>query len=191
MRVLLLDNYDSFTFNLVQALRARGAEVLVVRSDTITVDEAFALDPDRIVLSPGPGRPEASGVLMPLARAALRARVPTLGVCLGHQALALAMGASVVRAPAPRHGKVSRVRHDGTGLFRGLPDEIEVGRYHSLAVDASTLPAELAPIAWADDGVLMGVRHVDAPIHGVQYHPESFLTPLGERQLEVFLRDPG
>jgi anthranilate synthase/aminodeoxychorismate synthase-like glutamine amidotransferase len=190
MRVLLLDNYDSFTFNLVQALLARGAEVLVYRNDTITVEGVFALDPDRIVLSPGPGRPEASGVLLALARAAVESRVPTLGVCLGHQALAVAMGASVVRAPAPRHGKVSLVRHDGAGLFRGLPDTIEVGRYHSLAVDPRTLPAALVATAWADDGVLMGVRHVDAPIHGVQYHPESFLTPLGERQLELFLRDP-
>ena len=185
MRVLLLDNYDSFTWNLVQAFRALGAEVLVHRNDTITVAAAMGLAADRLVISPGPGRPERAGITLPLLEAAL-GRLPILGVCLGHQALAQLLGGRVVPARSLMHGKASDVRHDGRGLFEGLPNPLTVGRYHSLAV--ADLPDCLEPCAWAPDGELMALRHRHLPVHGVQFHPESVLSPAGERLLAHFLR---
>ncbi|MBX3466028.1 MAG: aminodeoxychorismate/anthranilate synthase component II [Planctomycetes bacterium] len=185
--LLVIDNYDSFTFNLVQPLRARGHDVRVVRNDALTVDEALALRPARVLLSPGPNRPEDAGVCVPLVRAAAALGLPVLGVCLGHQAIGVAFGARCVRARRPLHGRASRVAHDDAGVFRGLPSPLEAARYHSLCLSPRRLPAALVATAWADDGTLMGVRHASAPIEGVQFHPESFMTPLGERLLLNFV----
>ena len=182
--ILLVDNYDSFTYNLVHLLEQLGAEVVVRRNDAITVDEAEALAPDRLVISPGPGRPEDAGVSVALIRA-LGPSVKTLGVCLGHQAIGQAFGGEVGAARALVHGKASRVRHDGEGVFRGLPEEIDAGRYHSLA--ALSVPAGLVVTAHTADGEVMGVRHATLPIEGVQFHPESVLTPDGPRMMESFL----
>ena len=186
MRLLLLDNYDSFTWNLVHLFEERGAEVLVYRNDAITVDEAEALAPDRVVVSPGPGRPADAGVSVELIRR-LGPRVPTLGVCLGHQAIVEAFGGEIGQAKALLHGKVSRVRHDGDGIFAGLPEEIEAGRYHSLA--AVRIPEELEVTAQTEDGEVMAVRHREYPVEGVQFHPESVLTPDGGALADNFLRD--
>jgi para-aminobenzoate synthetase component II len=183
--ILMIDNYDSFTWNLVQMIAAAGAEVEVLRNDACALDEMLARRPAGIVLSPGPGRPEAAGVCVELLRR--RVEVPLLGVCLGHQALGVAFGAVVDRAPRLLHGKTSPVRHQGEGVFAGLPDPFEATRYHSLAVREETLPAELEPIAWADDGVLMGMRHRELPYHGVQFHPESVLTGAGPHLMANFL----
>ena len=185
MKVLLIDNYDSFTWNLVHLFEELGAEVAVYRNDAITVDEAEALDPDRLVISPGPGRPESAGISVELVRR-LGPRVPTLGVCLGHQAIIEAFGGEVGQAKALLHGKASRVRHEGEGVFAGLPEEIEAGRYHSLA--AVRVPDELLVTARTDDGEVMGVRHRSYPIEGVQFHPEAVLTPDGHKIAENFLR---
>jgi anthranilate synthase/aminodeoxychorismate synthase-like glutamine amidotransferase len=185
MRILVLDNYDSFTWNLVHLFEERGAEVHVHRNDAITVEEAAALQPDRFVVSPGPGRPEDAGVSLELVRA-LGPKVPTLGVCLGHQAIVEAFGGSVGQARSLLHGKASRIHHDGHGLFAGLPEEIEVGRYHSLA--AVTVPDDLVVTARTDDGEVMGVRHRTYPVEGVQFHPESVLTPTGGEMADNFLR---
>jgi anthranilate synthase component 2 len=184
MRVLMLDNYDSFTYNLVHLFEELGAEVVVYRNDALGPDEAEALQPDRLVISPGPGRPADAGVSIELIRR-LGQRVPTLGVCLGHQAIVEAFGGQVGQARALLHGKASRVRHDGLGVFSGLPEEIEAGRYHSLA--ATTVPDELTVTAHTDDGEVMGVRHADHPIEGVQFHPESVLTPDGPAMARNFL----
>ena len=186
-RVLLVDNYDSFTFNLAQAFLALGAEVDVVRADDPRLDAAFATRPDRLVISPGPGRPEVAGRSPALVREAPALGIPTLGVCLGLQCAAVAFGASVVRAPEPRHGKTSLVRHDGKGIFAGVPLPTEATRYHSLMVDERTLPKELVVSARADDGVVMGLRHTTLPLEAVQFHPESVLTPDGLKMLENFL----
>ena len=183
--ILVLDNYDSFTWNLVQPLRAWGLTVEVVRNDALTLRQALALRPARVLISPGPNRPEQAGISLELVRAALRLRLPLLGVCLGHQALGLALGARVVRARRPLHGRASPVHHDGQGVFCGLPSPLQAGRYHSLAV-SRRLPAALLASAWADDGTLMGIRHRTLPLEGVQFHPESHLTPLGERLLWNF-----
>jgi anthranilate synthase component 2 len=183
--ILMIDNYDSFTFNLVQVLTAAGAEVEVLRNDALTAEEVLARRPDGIVLSPGPGRPEAAGICVELLQQ--RAPIPLLGVCLGHQALGVAFGAVVERAPRLMHGKTSPVRHDEREMFAGLPNPFEATRYHSLAVREETLPAELLPNAWSDDGVLMGMRHRDLPYWGVQFHPESVLTGAGPRLLANFL----
>ena len=180
----MVDNYDSFTYNLAHLLEELGAEVMVRRSDAITPEEAQALTPDRLVVSPGPGRPIGAGRSMELILT-LGVTTPTLGVCLGHQAIVEAFGGEVGRAKALVHGKASRVRHDGRGIFAGLPPEIEAGRYHSLA--AARVPDELQATAWTDDGEVMGVRHSTLPIEGVQFHPESVLTPDGRRMLENFL----
>jgi len=184
--ILMIDNYDSFTYNLVQMLAAAGAEVEVVRNDAEPVDALLARRPAGIVVSPGPGRPEGAGVCLELL--ARRPALPLLGVCLGHQAMGVAFGATVRRAEHLMHGKTSRVSHDGAGVFAGLPDPFEATRYHSLDVDPDTLPGELVPTAWSDDGTLMGMRHRELPWEGVQFHPESVLTADGPALLGNFLR---
>ncbi|HSM52271.1 MAG TPA: aminodeoxychorismate/anthranilate synthase component II [Thermoanaerobaculia bacterium] len=183
--ILVVDNYDSFTFNLVQLIAAAGSEVEVRRNDAAGIDELLARRPEGIVLSPGPGRPEEAGVCVELLQRS--APVPILGVCLGHQALGVAFGAICERAPVLMHGKTSAVRHGGTGVFAGLPDPFTATRYHSLALRPESLPAELAPTAWADDGTLMGIAHRALPYHGVQFHPESVLTAEGPRLVGNFL----
>ena len=186
-RVLLVDNYDSFTFNLAQALSALGAEVTVLRADDRALDAAMDARPDRVVISPGPGRPEAAGRSPQLVRMAPEIGIPTLGVCLGLQCAAIAFGAAVVRAPEARHGKTSPVRHDGRGVFAGIPDPTIATRYHSLMVDAATLPAELEVSARSDDGVVMALRHRSLPLEAVQFHPESVLSADGVAMLRNFL----
>jgi anthranilate synthase component II len=185
VKVLMIDNYDSFTWNLVHLFEELGAEVAVYRNDAISADEAEALAPDRLVISPGPGRPEDAGVSVELVRR-LGPSVPTLGVCLGHQAIVEAFGGHVGQAHALLHGKASRVTHDGAGVFGGLPSEIDAGRYHSLA--AVDVPDELIVTARTSDGEVMGVRHRVHRIEGVQFHPESVLTPDGPAMAENFLR---
>ena len=185
MKLLMIDNYDSFTYNLVHLFEELGAEVVTVRNDAITADEAAALAPDRLVVSPGPGRPADAGVSIEVIRR-LGETTPTLGVCLGHQAIVEAYGGTVGQARALLHGKASVVTHDGRGVYEGLPDELEVGRYHSLA--ATEVPDELTVTAQTADGEVMGVRHARLPIEGVQFHPESVLTPLGPELARNFLR---
>ena len=184
-RVFMLDNYDSFTWNLVQLLGRIGAEVTVVRNDEISVAEVRALRPDAIVVSPGPSRPEKAGISVELIRA-LGPSVPTLGVCLGHQAIGVVYGAEVVRVP-PVHGKARPVHHARGGSFAALPSPISAARYHSLAIARESLPAELEVTAWSDDGLVMGVRHRSHPVEGFQFHPESILTEDGEALLSAFL----
>ena len=186
--LLMIDNYDSFTYNLVHLFEELGAEVRVFRNDAITVDEAEALAPTHLVVSPGPGRPGDAGVSVEVIRR-LGPTVPTLGVCLGHQAIVEAFGGDVGQAQALLHGKASPVEHDGKGVFSGLPDPIEAGRYHSLA--ATRVPDELEVTARTPDGEVMGVRHRKLPIEGVQFHPESVLTPLGPRMARNFLGRTG
>jgi anthranilate synthase/aminodeoxychorismate synthase-like glutamine amidotransferase len=186
-KVLLVDNYDSFTYNLAQAFASLGAKVDVLRADDPALDTALDERPDRLVISPGPGRPEVAGRSPALVREAPSRGIPTLGVCLGLQCAAIAFGASVIRAPQARHGKTSLVRHDGKGVFVGVPVPTEATRYHSLMVDEQTLPAELIVSARADDGVVMGLRHRTLPLEAVQFHPESVLTADGLRMLENFL----
>ena len=188
--IFVLDNYDSFTYNLVQYLGELGAELRIERNDTLTTDQVLALGPRAIVISPGPGTPSDAGISVPLVRAAAERGVPLLGVCLGHQAIGEAFGGQVVRARRLMHGKTSPVRHDGQGIFAGLPSPLTAMRYHSLIVEADGLPAQLIPVAWtADtpDGELMAARHERLPIHGVQFHPESIGTPDGKRLLANFL----
>jgi anthranilate synthase/aminodeoxychorismate synthase-like glutamine amidotransferase len=185
MKVLVIDNYDSFTFNLVQYLGELGAEPIVVRNDDLKPDEAGEQGFDRLVVSPGPGRPEDAGYSVDFIRT-LGTEIPTLGVCLGHQAIAVAFGGSVGLAPEPRHGKVSMITHDGLGLFSGLPNPFEATRYHSLA--AVDLPDELQVVAHSEDGVVQGIRHRTLPITGVQFHPESIMTTAGMDLLANFLR---
>jgi anthranilate synthase/aminodeoxychorismate synthase-like glutamine amidotransferase len=184
--VLLIDNYDSFTYNLVQALAVLGARVTVKRHDKITVDEAKALDPTHVMISPGPGRPESAGVSVAVVRE-MMGHVPVLGVCLGHQAIAQALGGTVESAQTLMHGKASPVYHDGRTLFEGLPNPFPAGRYHSLAVAEQQLPEDLVVSAYTSDGEIMGVRHRTLPTEGVQFHPESVLTPEGDRLLRNFL----
>jgi anthranilate synthase/aminodeoxychorismate synthase-like glutamine amidotransferase len=188
--IAVIDNYDSFTFNLVQALGSMGEEVRVFRNDAIDVPGLDALRPKALVLSPGPGRPEDAGITVSAIRE-LSSSIPTLGVCLGHQAIAAAFGGRVVRADAPRHGKSSLVTHDGSGLFAGLSVPFEAGRYHSLVADRASLPPTLKVTAWTDDGTVMGLAHVDRPLFGVQFHPESVLTPQGARLLANFVGRAG
>jgi anthranilate synthase/aminodeoxychorismate synthase-like glutamine amidotransferase len=184
--VLLIDNYDSFTYNLVQALAVLLADVTVRRNDEMTVAEARSLEPTHLVVSPGPGRPEDAGVSMPLIDA-MMGDVPVLGVCLGHQALAAVCGASVEAARTLMHGKASTVYHDSRTLYEGLPNPMQAGRYHSLAVTEESLPDELAVSAYTSDGEIMGIRHRTLRAEGVQFHPESILTPEGDRLLRNFL----
>jgi len=185
-RVLLVDNYDSFTYNLAQAFGALGAQVSVLRADDPDLTGAIDARPDRLVISPGPGRPEVAGRSPELVRSAPERGIATLGVCLGLQCAAVAFGAKVIRAPEPRHGKTSLVRHDGRGIFGGVPDPTLATRYHSLMVDPATLPPELVVSARSDDGVVMGLRHRSLPLEAVQFHPESVMTADGMRMLENF-----
>ncbi len=184
--ILLIDNYDSFTFNLVHFLGDLGARCEVHRNDRISVDQALAMAPDAIVLSPGPCTPNEAGICLDLIAAAA-GRVPILGVCLGHQAIGQAFGGEVVRAPAPMHGKVSRVHHDGTDIFAGLPDGFVATRYHSLVVRRETLPEVLLETARTDDGLVMGLRHAVLRVFGVQFHPESIASECGHDLLRNFL----
>lgn len=185
-RLLLIDNYDSFTYNLVQAFRGLGAETLVYRNDEITLEEAKALAPTHLVISPGPGRPEGAGVSCDMIRA-FAGHIPVLGVCLGHQSIVSVFGGKIISAAQLMHGKTSMVAHDGQGVFRGLPDPMEVGRYHSLAAERVSMPDELVVTARTDEGEIMGVRHRDLKVEGVQFHPESVLTPDGLVLMKNFL----
>ena len=185
--ILLVDNYDSFTWNLYQYLGELGAETQVVRNDALTADQALALHPERIVISPGPGTPDQAGISLELVRRST-GRVPLLGVCLGHQSLGQAFGARVVRAPKLMHGKTSQIHHDGRTLYAELPDHFTATRYHSLVVDSASVPECLEVSAWTDDGVVMGLRHRGHPVEGVQFHPESILTTVGKDLLRNFLR---
>jgi anthranilate synthase/aminodeoxychorismate synthase-like glutamine amidotransferase len=186
-RVLVIDSYDSFVYNLVQYLGELGAEPIVHRNDRITVDDAVALDPDGVLLSPGPGRPETSGIICDAIPAFVAARTPVLGVCLGHQAIGHVYGAAVVRAPELMHGKTSPIEHDGAGVFAGLPSPLTATRYHSLVLDPDTVPDELEVTARSLDGIVMGVRHRVHDVEGVQFHPESILTGCGHDLLRNFL----
>ena len=186
--VLVIDNYDSFTYNLVQYLGELGATVVVRRNDEATIDQLRALGHDRVVISPGPGRPEDAGITVDLIRG-FGSRVPVLGVCLGHQGIGQAFGGSVVRAPMLMHGKVSSVQHDGRGVFSGVSQPFVAGRYHSLIV-SDPPPDTLEITARTDDGIIMGLRHREWPVHGVQFHPESVLTGEGRKILRNFLELP-
>jgi anthranilate synthase component 2 len=184
--ILLIDNYDSFTFNLVHFLGDLGAECLVKRNDVLSTEEALAMQPEAIVLSPGPCTPNEAGICLALIAAAA-GKIPIFGVCLGHQAIGQAFGGDVIRAPLPVHGKTSPVHHAGTDIFAGLPDPFTATRYHSLIVDAATLPDALEATAWTDQKLIMGMRHKTLPIFGVQFHPESIATSHGHEILENFL----
>jgi anthranilate synthase component 2 len=186
--LLMIDNYDSFTYNLVQYLGELGQEVRVVRNDEMTVDEVERLAPERIVLSPGPCTPNEAGICLDLI-GRFCGRLPILGVCLGHQAIGQAFGGRIVHAKALMHGKVSRIHHDGGGVFRGLPTPYDATRYHSLAIERASCPAELEVTAWTEDGEIMGVRHRSLALEGVQFHPESILTQHGHALLKNFLSD--
>ncbi len=185
-RVLVIDSYDSFVYNLVQYLGELGAEPVVVRNDQLTVAEALALAPAAVLLSPGPGRPEDAGIICAAIPAFGAAGIPLLGVCLGHQAIGHVYGGSVVRAPSLMHGKTSPIEHEGAGVFAGLPNPLTATRYHSLVIDPATMPECLEVTAWCD-GIVMGVRHRTLPIEGVQFHPESILTGAGHDLLRNFL----
>jgi anthranilate synthase/aminodeoxychorismate synthase-like glutamine amidotransferase len=187
--VLLIDNYDSFTYNLYQYLGELGAEVRVVRNDELSAEAAIALAPDRIVISPGPGTPDQAGITLDVIRRAA-GLIPVLGVCLGHQALGQAFGGAVRRAPKLMHGKTSQIHHDGRSLFARLPDPFTATRYHSLIVERDSVPESLEISAWTDDGIVMGLRHREYPLEGVQFHPESILTTVGKDLLRNFLEQP-
>jgi len=185
--VLVIDNYDSFTYNLVQYLGELGARIVVRRNDEMSVDALRALEPSRVLISPGPGRPEQAGVTLDVITT-FGQQMPVLGVCLGHQAIGLAFGGQVVRAPVPIHGKTSTVEHNSAGVFAGISTAFQAGRYHSLVVAEAALPADLEVTARSkEDGLVMGLRHRTLPIHGVQFHPESVLTNEGRRILRNFL----
>jgi len=186
-RILVIDSYDSFVYNLVQYLGELGAEPIVHRNDRITVDEAIDLAPDGVLLSPGPGRPETSGIICDAVTAFAAAGTPVLGVCLGHQAIGHVYGADVVRAPELMHGKTSPIEHDGAGVFPGLPSPLTATRYHSLTLDPATGPDVLEVTARSTEGVVMGVRHREVDVEGVQFHPESILTGCGHDLLQNFL----
>ncbi len=187
MNVLLLDNYDSFTYNLYQYLAELGAHVIVKRNDEIEVDDVRDLEIERIVISPGPCTPVEAGISVPIIRE-LCVEYPILGVCLGHQSIGAAFGGRVIRAPQLRHGKTSPITHHGEGIFAGLPSPFTATRYHSLIVEAESLPSVLEATAWSDDGLIMGLRHRTLPVEGVQFHPESIMTEHGKALLSNFLR---
>jgi len=187
VRMLLIDNYDSFTYNLVQAFAAHGADVMVYRNDMIGVDEGISLQPSHLVISPGPGRPDDAGVSLDMI-AAFAGRIPVLGVCLGHQSIVQQQGGKIVRAERLMHGKTSLIKHDGRSVFEGITQPFEVGRYHSLCAEIESLPDTLEITAETDSGVIMGVRHKSLQIEGVQFHPESVLTPEGETLMTNFMR---
>jgi anthranilate synthase component 2 len=193
MKVLMIDNYDSFTYNLVQYLGELGANVETIRNDAITPQEIFArsaaLKPDRIVISPGPCSPAEAGISVALIQAAM-GKIPLLGVCLGHQAIGAALGGKIIRAKTLMHGKTSKVEHTGQGVFKSLPSPMTVTRYHSLAIERDTLPAELMITAWTQDGEIMGIQHKTYALHGVQFHPESILSEHGHAMLKNFLQEP-
>jgi anthranilate synthase component 2 len=182
--ILVIDNYDSFTFNLVQLLYTLGAEVKVARNDEIDVEGVAASGASHLVVSPGPCTPHEAGVSMAAIRAS---KVPVLGVCLGHQSIGAVFGGNVIRAPEPVHGKTASIRHEGRSIFEGMPKGFQAARYHSLVVEAASLPAELEATAWTPDGLIMGLRHRERPVVGVQFHPESVLTPEGPRLVRNFL----
>jgi anthranilate synthase component 2 len=182
---LLIDNYDSFTYNLWHYLGELGAEVMVKRNDALSVADALALAPQGIVLSPGPSDPDRAGICLELVRRA--GSVPILGVCLGHQAIGQACGGRIVRAPVPMHGKLSAIHHDATSVFAGLDNPFAATRYHSLIVERASLPAALRVTAWTEDGIVMGVAHRERPLHGVQFHPESIASACGHALLKNFL----
>jgi len=184
--ILMLDNYDSFTYNIVQYFAMLGAEPVVYRNDEISASDALAMQPRAILLSPGPGRPENAGVMNELVKLAT-SKVPILGICLGHQALAQVFGGRITYAPAPVHGKTSEIHHDGSTLFAGLDCPFQATRYHSLTVDASSLPSGFRTTAWTDDGVIMGLEHQSLRLYGVQFHPESIMTPCGKEIFRNFL----
>jgi anthranilate synthase component 2 len=187
MRLAMIDNYDSFTYNLVQYLGELGAQVDVFRNDAIAVDELLAKRPAGVVISPGPGEPGAAGISVDLVHGCARSGVPLLGVCLGHQAIGLAFGGRIVRARSIMHGKLSSIEHDGRGLFRGVENPFEATRYHSLVIEGDSCPSMLEVTARTADGEIMGVRHREKPIEGVQFHPESILTRAGKTLLRHFL----
>lgn len=189
--ILVIDNYDSFTFNLVHYLEELGAETIVVRNDAVSVDEALAMQPAALLLSPGPCTPNEAGICLDLIEAAAVIRLPLLGVCLGHQSLGQAFGGQVVRAPQVMHGKTSPISHTGTGVFKGLPDPFLATRYHSLIVERETLPSCLIVNATSPEGLIMGMHHESLPFHGVQFHPESIATEHGHRMLANFLEIAG
>jgi anthranilate synthase/aminodeoxychorismate synthase-like glutamine amidotransferase len=184
--ILLIDNYDSFTFNLYHFLGDVGAQCEVWRNDKLTVEQALAMQPEAIVLSPGPCTPTEAGICLDLITAAA-GRVPVLGVCLGHQAIGQAFGGRIIRAPQPMHGKVSAIAHSGTDILDGLPSPFSATRYHSLIVERDTLPETLIPTAWTDDGLIMAMHHKALPVHGVQFHPESIASQHGHQILKNFL----
>jgi anthranilate synthase component 2 len=184
--ILVIDNYDSFTYNLVHYLNELGAETTVVRNDAISVQDALALKPEAVLLSPGPCTPDQAGICLPLLRAAPEG-LAIFGVCLGHQAVGQAYGGDVIRAKQLMHGKTSQIHHNGKGIFAGLPNPFTATRYHSLAVDKATLPDDLEITAWTDDGEIMGLQHKTRPIYGVQFHPESIATEGGHQLLANFL----
>jgi anthranilate synthase component 2 len=184
--IVLVDNYDSFTFNLVHYLGELGAEVVVHRNDKVTSREIVTADPDAIVLSPGPCTPKEAGICLDLIAQAAKT-IPILGVCLGHQAIGDAFGGKVVRAPVPVHGKLSEIRHEGRGIFRGINAPFQATRYHSLVVERDTMPSELAVTADTEDGLVMGLSHTRLPVHGVQFHPESIASDHGHLMLKNFL----
>ena len=184
--LLMLDNYDSFTYNLYQYLAELGAEVVTVRNDKTTLEDIEAMDPQGIIISPGPGTPLEAGISNDVIRH-FGPRLPTLGVCLGHQCIGYVYGAKVDRAGEIRHGKTSMIHHNGQGVLAGLPDPFEAIRYHSLVVYPDTVPDELEVTAWTDNGLIMGLRHKEHPVEGVQFHPESIMTPVGKAVLQNFL----
>lgn len=185
--LLLIDNYDSFTYNLVHFLGDVGAACDVFRNDQISVADAMARGPEAIIISPGPCDPDKAGICLELVAAAAEAKVPLFGVCLGHQSIGQAFGGQIVRAPEMMHGKMSDIHHDGSGVFKGLPDPFEATRYHSLTILPESLPDCLHKTAWTADGVIMGVSHKELPIHGVQFHPESIASQHGRELLANFL----
>jgi anthranilate synthase/aminodeoxychorismate synthase-like glutamine amidotransferase len=186
--LLLLDNYDSFTYNLYQYLAELGAEVVVKRNDQVTLDEIERMQPEYIVISPGPCTPNEAGLSCPIIET-FGARIPTLGVCLGHQSIGQVYGGRVIRAPEPMHGKTSSMHHNGKGVFQGLPEPFEAIRYHSLIVERATLPAVLEITASTEDGLIMGLKHRTYPVEGVQFHPESIMTAVGKDLLRNFLQN--